>query len=242
MNNRLNFKHISHTLFTPQPCLLCAASDGGDLGLCKACCDDLPWQPSSLCPQCGIPHAQDYGKTTIICGRCLKKPPHFTATQALFSYTFPIDAVLQAYKYKHRLPLAQFFARLFFKHIQQSTDIDTIIPMPLHPARLHTRGFNQALEIARILSNSLAINLDYKSCQRVKNNPPQASLALKDRVNNMQGAFQCNTDLSGKTVAIVDDVMTTGASMNALAKTIKKAGAKQVICWVMARTPANTKF
>jgi ComF family protein len=221
LNNRLNFKQINNTLILQQACLLCAASHGGTHGLCDACNTDLPWQTVMHCPQCGLPNGTNRQRSSVICGRCLKSPPHFMATNALFSYTFPIDAVLQSYKYQHRLPLAHFFATLFLEKLTIDESIDVIIPMPLHPARLKERGFNQALEIARILSKRLNITLDYKSCQRVKNNPPQASLTLKDRVKNMQGVFECTADLSGKTIAIVDDVMTTGASMDALATTLK---------------------
>ncbi len=105
--------------------------------------------------------------------------------------------------------------------------------MPMHPARLKERGFNQALEIAKVLGKE---KLDYKSAIRQKLTPPQASLPLKERVKNIKGAFKVNVDLTGKRIAISDDVMTSGASLNELAKTMKKAGAAHVECWVIART------
>lgn len=108
--------------------------------------------------------------------------------------------------------------------------------MPIHPARLQTRGFNQSLEIARLLCKTWALPLDYQHCIRVKNTPPQTSLALKERQNNVKGAFQCNLNLSKARVLVVDDVMTTGASLNAVAKTLKQSGAITVDCLVMART------
>ena len=119
-------------------------------------------------------------------------------------------------------------------------DIDLIIPMPMHPKRLQERGFNQALEIAKLISKLLDIPLDYQSCTRNKLSPPQASLPLKERVKNIRGVFGINDahakNLKGLKIALIDDVMTTGASLNELAKTVKKAGASHVECWVLART------
>ena len=108
--------------------------------------------------------------------------------------------------------------------------------MPMHPSRLQSRGFNQALELARIIAKKMQLQLDYSSCQRTKLTPPQASLPLKERIKNIQGVFNCSQDLKGVSIALVDDVMTTGASLNELAKTLKKAGAAHVECWVIART------
>lgn len=238
MNNRLNFKQMMSRFVPHQSCILCASTNGGQLGLCQPCAYDLPWPTGGHCPQCGLPNGEI--SNTVICGRCLQNPPHFSATAFCFHYAFPIDAVIQAYKYQHRLALANFFADLLLQQLSKSVslkaNIDLIIPMPMHTERIKARGFNQALEIARILAKSLAIPLDYTSCIRTKNNPPQASLALTDRVKNMRGVFACQQRFSGKTIVIVDDVMTTSASMNALAKTLKQAGADAVICWVIART------
>lgn len=119
--------------------------------------------------------------------------------------------------------------------INQSS-VDLVIAMPMHPKRLKERGFNQALEIAKVITKYNPEKLDYLSVQRHKLTPPQASLPLKERVRNIKGAFTVSKDLNGKRIAIVDDVMTTGASLNELAKTLKQAGAAHVECWVVART------
>lgn len=110
------------------------------------------------------------------------------------------------------------------------------MPMPMHIERLKQRGFNQALEIARLISKHSQIKLDFTSCQRTRLTPPQASLPLKERIKNIRGVFQCDTNLQGLNIALIDDVMTTGASLNELAKTLKQAGAAHVECWVIART------
>ncbi len=108
--------------------------------------------------------------------------------------------------------------------------------MPLHPARLKERGFNQAQEIARQVARRLAIPLDAHACRRLRDTPPQATLKLKKRAANLRGAFSCDLDLSGKRVALIDDVMTTGASLHALAQAVRAKGATQVEAWVVART------
>jgi len=230
LNIRLNFKQLCN-IFTPiQHCILCADFNGGDIGLCKPCLDDLPWHETPHCPQCALPSNGE------ICGNCLHTSPFFDRTHALLRYEFPISALIQGLKYRQSLHLATTFSHLLFNHLQHQPTVDLIIPMPMHPQRLKERGFNQALEIARILANNLQIPLDYQSCVRTKYTPPQASLPLKDRVKNMRGVFDCSKNLSGLKIAVVDDVMTSGASLNALAQTLKKAGAAEVQCLVVART------
>ena len=167
--------------------------------------------------------------------------PHFDTTHALFRYDYPLDKLLQHYKYRESLHLANTFAALWQqKYSPELSKAELIIPMPMHPTRLKQRGFNQALEIARILSQSNNIMLDYQSCQRIKLTPPQATLPLKDRVKNIRGVFSCDQNLHGKHIALVDDVMTSGASLNELAKTLKQAGAAHVECWIVARTLPKT--
>lgn len=228
-------------LFLKQSCLLCASHHGGKLGLCSACLNDLPWHDTPHCPQCGLL------SDGLICGSCLIAIPSFDATQALFTYNYPLDRLLQHYKYQESLPLANTFAALWLENksskiteVQNNKPvIDLIIPMPMHNERLKQRGFNQALEIARLISKHKQIKLDYTSCQRTKLTPPQASLPLKERIKNIHGVFQCNKNMQGLNIALVDDVMTTGASLNELAKTLKQAGAAHVECWVIARTLPN---
>jgi ComF family protein len=134
------------------------------------------------------------------------------------------------------LHLADVFAKLFHQQHKTCHRVDLVIPMPMHPQRLQERGFNQALEIARSLAKHLNLELNYQACQRIRLTPPQAGLPLKDRIKNVRGVFECKQPLQGLNIAIVDDVMTTGASLNELSKTLKKAGAARVECWIIART------
>jgi len=227
-NQWLNLTNFIQVLFK-QNCILCTSATKSKLGLCSDCLNELPYSPTSSCPQCGL------SSNGLMCGSCLNSPPDFDSTHAVLIYAFPIDAMMQRYKYSSMLHLSQMFGQLLAQRINLD-NVDLIIPMPMHPARLKERGFNQALEIAKILTKNNKEKLDYRRSIRQKLTPPQASLQFKERVKNIKGAFQVNRDLTGKRVAIVDDVMTTGASLNELAKTLKKAGASHVECWVVART------
>ena len=213
-------------------CLLCADYKGMELGLCESCQESLSWHVQPQCQQCGLL------SNSNLCGSCINSPPHFDSTHALFTYDYPADILIQQYKYHDLLHLADVFAHLFLKHKAGhfGRDVDLILPMPMHSQRLKERGFNQALEFAKSLASSLQRPLDYKTCQRIKLTPPQAGLPLKIRIKNVRGVFECNQSLQGLNIAIIDDVMTSGASLNELAKTLKKAGAARVECWVIART------
>jgi ComF family protein len=224
----LNLKKIYNSLL-PQLCALCQATSDGDIALCAHCLNDLPWHATNSCMQCGLE------ANNLICGHCMKESPFFDKTHVLFNYAYPVNALLQYYKYSHALHLSQTLGALLGEKLLGKT-IDVIIPMPLHPQRLQERGFNQSLEITKVLSSYANIPFDAHSCERIKNTPSQASLKYKDRIKNIKGAFSCNGQLTGKRVALIDDVMTTGASLNELAKTVKKHGAIEVSCFVLART------
>ena len=213
-----------------QPCLLCGARAHGKM-LCAGCLNDLPRLPSAHCPCCALP--TPLGET---CGRCLHRPPAFDQSVAVYRYTHPMDALIQALKYKGELTVARFLAEALLCSVQTAARPDLIIPMPLHPNRLKSRGFNQATEIAKPLARHLTIPLDFRLCRRVRDAEPQTTLPLKERRKNIKGAFACAGDLTGKRVALVDDVMTSGASLNELAKCVKMAGAEHVQVWVVART------
>jgi ComF family protein len=171
-----------------------------------------------------------------VCGQCLTQQPTFDHTIAAFSYNFPLDKLIQALKYRERLILVKFLADAVARNITSRPDC--LLAMPLHPARLRDRGFNQSLLLARHISHALHIPLLLNACERVRNTPPQSSLPWKERDKNMRQAFTCkaDADVRGKHVAVVDDVMTTGASMGELARALKQSGAREVSAWVVART------
>lgn len=162
-------------------------------------------------------------------------PPAFDLTHAALDYTFPVDKLIQVYKYHQQLALARLFGTLLSQIVGSEARPDIILPMPLHPARLRERGFNQALEIAKFIAKDLGLPLATNTARRTVNTLSQATLAWDARKKNMQGAFTYDTNLQGQHIALVDDVMTSGATLHALAKTLKRAGAAQVRVWVVAR-------
>jgi ComF family protein len=209
-----------------QDCLLCgAASD--DAVLCVPCRNDLPGLPAG-CPVCAMPGAP--GET---CGTCLRHPPRFDVTYAAWRYAYPADRLVHALKFHGRLALSQFFACALASRV---TRVDVVIPMPLHASRLAERGFNQAVEIARQFPADISARVVPRGATRIRPTRPQADLPLAQRSRNVRGAFACDVDLTGARVAVVDDVMTTGATLDELAGALKRAGAARVENWVVART------
>jgi ComF family protein len=210
-----------------QDCRLCGSESGAEL-LCAGCTADLPLLPEH-CPQCALPSPGG-----ALCGQCLNRPPRFDRTLALWRYDFPCDTLVQALKYGARIALAGFFARSLSNRGLPAVDL--VVPMPLHPRRLADRGFNQALEIARELGHLAGLTVAARSVRRVKDTVPQTELPYDKRARNVRGAFDCGLDLSEKSIAVIDDVMTTGATLNELARVLKRAGAIRVENWVVART------
>ena len=215
--------------FCDQDCLLCGSSGGNDL-LCPACAADLPRLQQPGCPHCALPTPN--GEP---CGRCLSHPRHFDAARAAFRYEFPLDRLIQSFKYGHRLALGAWFGRRIAS-LAGGLAAEVVMPLPLHIERLRARGFNQAVEIARPLARALDLPLDTATCSRTRHTPAQAGLPWRERAKNIRGAFHCSKDMSGQRVLLVDDVMTTGASLDECARTLKLHGAAEVVVLVVART------
>jgi ComF family protein len=215
----------------PQDCLLCGTTSGDAL-VCPDCRNDLPRLPTDLCPVCA-----ELSPGGATCGACLSTPPHFDATIAIFRYGFPIDKLIQTFKYQSRTTTADFLAAAMLAGPRPEGDL--IAPLPLFPARLAERGFNQSVEIARPLARALRLPMELDGCIRSRNTAPQAMLPWKERRKNICHAFECNVDLTGKSVIVVDDVMTTGATLDEFARTLKAHGATRVTNWVIARAIRN---
>lgn len=211
----------------PQRCLLCGES--GDAPLCPTCRQSLPIARGLACPVCG-----EAAQTAEGCSRCRRRPPRFDATFAPCLYAFPVDKLVHTLKYGHCLAVADVLADLMLTGTRP--DGDLIIPVPLAAVRLRQRGFNQALEISRHLARVLEMPLLANACTKPRETVAQASLPWHTRRRNVQRAFDCTVDLSGRRVIVVDDVMTTGATLDELARVLKERGAVRVINWVAART------
>lgn len=199
--------------------------------ICPACLADLPHYALPHCPKCAIPSPDGE-----VCGACLHHPPAYDHSLAAFSYVFPVNQLIPALKYHSRLAIAQVLGQHLAHAVAARPRPDLLIPMPLHPRRLRQRGFNHATEIAREVAADLNLSLELSICERVRDTPPQVALAYGQRRRNVRDAFVCHGDVAGKRVALIDDVMTTGTSLDELAKTLKKAGAGEVETWVVART------
>jgi ComF family protein len=195
--------------------------------LCGACDAELPRLERPLCPRCALESPRGE-----LCGRCLSQAPAYDATQAALAYEFPADALVQALKFRGELALAPLLAALLAERLRAER-VDLVVPVPLSAQRLRRRGYNQAVEIARHLPGA---SLELARCERTRDAPPQIELPYEARRRNVRGAFRCDGSLDGATVAVVDDVMTTGATLDEIARTLKGAGAARVVNWVVART------
>lgn len=227
------------------PCCLCSAPATRHTRsitqgpLCTACVAALPWYASSRCPQCALPTLHD-----ATCGICLQHPPAFDRTLAIFRYAYPLDHLLHQFKYHQHLAIGKWLAESMLSALPpQLTEIrpDILLAMPMHAHRLRQRGFNHALELARHLQQTLGIPLDIDGCIRILDTPSQTGMELKTRIRNLRGAFASPTQWQGKHVMVVDDVMTTGASMHAVSQVLKQAGAGRVTALVFARTLKDTE-
>ena len=223
-------------------CLICDEATHSHHCVCNVCETELPWLLAA-CESCALPLPMD----GLICGQCLKKPPAFKQVIAPWTYSFPIDSLISRFKHQARWPLGQMLARLLGQHLQHRFDTtelprpDCLLPVPMARKRLRERGFNQALMIARWLSQDLDIAVDEHLLLRPQDTVAQQALDAKSRQRNLLTAFALATsaDVTGRHFALVDDVLTTGATAHSLARLLIHAGARQVDVYCLARTPKS---
>lgn len=215
-------------------CVVCDL-DAGD-PLCAGCTADFFATDMPRCPTCALrlPAAQGEDR----CGACLRSSPSFDATVALADYAPPVDGMIVALKFGGRLPLADVFGRLLSRAAAQALrSVDAICPVPLAFERQSERGFNQSQEIARRVAADSGRPLRTDILLRTRHTAAQMDLALADRRRNVRGAFVVRGSVAGMRLAVVDDVMTTGATLDEVAAALKRAGAARVTNLVVARTP-----
>lgn len=213
-------------------CVLCGIARGAP-DLCLGCrADFLAQRPR--CARCAMP----LPAAAVTCGACLREPPHFDATLAVADYAAPIDALVLALKFGHRLELAPVLGALLAERAASLAPApDALVPVPLSFERVAERGFNQSLEIARTAAHLLDWPLDPRLLLRTRHAVAQASLRLDARHRNIRGAFAARHRVSGLHVAVVDDVLTSGSTLDEVARVLKAAGAARVTNLVVARTP-----
>jgi ComF family protein len=170
------------------------------------------------------------------CGKCLRRPPAFDASLAAFEYRFPLDRLVQRFKFAGDLAAGRWLSQRLAQRVGDA-HADLLVPVPLTRARLATRGFNQSLEIARVVGHARGIRVEPRALTRLRETAPQPGLGARARRDNLLGAFRCDAEAAGLEIALVDDVMTTGATAEAIARALKEAGARQVSVWAVARTP-----
>lgn len=215
----------------PPRCSLCGQPGTDKLDLCPGCLADLPRNPSP-CHRCGIPLSDG----AHLCGPCSHNPPPFDSSVIPFRYGPPLDYLLQQLKFHQRLHLAPLLGGLLTEAIAMR-DVplpELILPVPLHRTRLRERGYNQALELARPIAEQLSLPFAKDRIKRLRHTVAQTSLQGKERRKNLRGAFAVSGNLPAH-IAILDDVVTTGATVTELAKTLKRSGVKMVEIWAIAR-------
>jgi ComF family protein len=223
-----------------QTCGLCGGTADNTYSLCSGCEEDLPWA-GPACSHCALPLVFE----GPACPACQWRPPPFERVEAPWTYDFPLDAAIKRFKHQGDRPLGRLLAERLSAFLAYRLDDDLprpsqLLPVPMSPRRLRARGFNQAQLLAQWLSRGLAIPVGSNILVRTRETPSQQGLDLAARQQNLQGAFGLapGAMVTDKHVAIVDDVMTTGATAQALAKVLKQAGARRVDVYCLARTPA----
>lgn len=231
-------KKLQFQLF-PATCLVCGAPGEKFLDLCAGCHTELP-RNNQPCRCCGIPLVYE-GNDSLVCGHCQQTPPPFERTLTPFLYEPPMDHLIQLLKFQGQLAAATLLGHLLQEALAQRTIPlpEGLLPIPLHPNRLAERGFNQALEIARVVAKHTDIPVLFATVQRSRPTPPQVSLDAKARRRNVRGAFRLQQPIQAKHVAIIDDVITTGSTVAEVARVLKRAGVEKVEVWALARTPVN---
>ena len=223
----------------PSSCALCGARC--DAAVCRAC-EQAYVAPRVRCPCCANPlPAADQGR---LCGACLSQAPAFDATVAACDYGAPLDGLVMQLKFGARLALAPWMARLLHDAVRGVVLAplpEILCPVPLGQRRLVERGFNQALEVARPLAALLGAELGPRLVRRVVETQAQSGVAPGERRGNVRGAFAVpdEAQVQGRHVGVVDDVMTSGHTLDELASTLKRAGAQRVTNLVFARTPPH---
>jgi ComF family protein len=210
-------------------CALCVASS--DALVCPACRGNLP-RARFACTSCALPLPR-----TGICGACRSRAPAFDGATAAFEYRFPVDRLVRRFKYAGDLALGRWLAERLAASIEDEPMPSLIVAPPSTRQRLRERGFNPALEVAKRVAAHVAVPCSQEGLIRTRETVPQPGLGRDERRRNLEGVLATRLHLEGKSVALVDDVMTTGATADAAARVLKRAGAERVCVWVVARAP-----
>lgn len=238
---RLTIRSALHILF-PTSCTTCSRTLRGDAipFVCDQCWHSIRPLQGPACPRCARPFPSPHAlihSPTHLCGDCRRKKPAFTRAWSLYPYASPLREAIALFKYHKRYALAGALGELLTKALPHEIEVDLIMPVPLHPARLRTREFNQSLLLAQALSDRLETPLSYTNLVRVRDTIAQISLPRSARLANLRGAFALRMPkaLRANRVLLVDDVYTTGTTLHECAKVLRRAGASDVYGLTLAR-------
>lgn len=247
--NRMDLRRVDvlgriGRLLLPPRCLVCAEAGDQDRDLCVRCALALPFNLRA-CAGCALPLpacADDPHGDARLCGRCLRHPPPLTRTVAPLLYGPPLDRLLPRLKFHADLAAGRLLAQLTGDAVQARFDAglsrpEALVPVPLHADRLRERGYDQALELARPLARRFGLGLRAGLLRRCRATGAQSELDARARRRNVRRAFVAAGAELPSHVALVDDVMTTGATLAACALALRRAGVDRIDAWVVARAP-----
>ncbi len=236
INKCINF--IQNIIFA-QSCMNCRRPSDTPNAICRECYPQLPTN-RLCCRQCALPLKTE---TSHLCGHCQKTPPVFDSAFIPFRYAPPIDQWIWKFKFRNDQVSGKLLADLFIKkwHESPATIPEILIPVPLHASRLRQRGFNQSLWLARYIGNQLGIKVDSRSVRRNLKTPPQHELNMQQRKTVLTKAFTLKGNIKYRHAAIVDDVLTSGSTVNEISKLLRSKGCATIDCWAIARTANRIK-
>ncbi|HAK61027.1 MAG TPA: ComF family protein [Nitrospiraceae bacterium] len=226
----------------PTSCCHCNSPVGDSFipFFCSSCWDDFPLLDGPTCPRCGrlfeSPEALAHSPSHL-CGTCRQRLPHYDQALSVGYFEGPLRDAIHQFKYRPCRTLAGPLSDWMLRDLRLTPGIDFIMPVPLHRARLRKRGFNQSLLLAHAVSEFSGIPLSYDNLLRIRPTRPQIELTEEERIQNVAGAFSLTMPeaVKGKTLLLVDDVFTTGATMNACAAVLKESGAERIVSLTLAR-------
>jgi ComF family protein len=230
-------------LLLPVACAICETplTDDPVPFFCRRCWAGISPLTGPLCPRCGRPFSSPLALAYAPqhnCARCRLAPPVYTQARAWYSYEPPLQEAIQLFKYHGKVALADFLGALAGARVLTLPPADVVMPVPLHASRLRSRGFNQALLLADRMNRHLRLPVSYDNLVRIRLTQPQTELSRKARLRNLRRAFvvQWPDEIKDQRVLLVDDVITTGTTINECAKALRKAGAAEVYVCALART------
>lgn len=218
----------------PRLCPGCGDWAGRGRTLCPGCEADLP-HLHHACPRCAA--ACEQAGVAGECGQCLRDPPPFDGARAVYRYRPPVDHFVRALKFHNQLDLARWLGERLAERVAGDERPQLLVPIPLHRARLRSRGYNQALELARPVARALGVAIDAHNLRRARATAAQSDLPFEARRRNVHGAFTVARPdaIRDRHIALIDDVMTTGNTLRAAAAALRTAGAARIDVWVAAR-------